>query len=31
MTQDAASGIVQVLMSSVAAAGAMVETGKLRQ
>jgi tripartite-type tricarboxylate transporter receptor subunit TctC len=31
MIQDAASGTVQVLMSSIAAAGAMVEAGKLRQ
>ena len=31
MTQDAAGGTVQVLMSSIAAAGAMVEAGKLRQ
>lgn len=31
MTQDAAGGTVQVLMSSVAAAGAMVEAGKLRR
>jgi len=31
MTQDAASGVVQVLMSSVAAARAMVEAGKLRR
>ena len=31
MTQDAAGGAVQVLMSSIAAAGAMVEAGKLRQ
>ena len=30
MTQDAASGVVQVLMSSIAAAGPMVESGKLR-
>ena len=30
MTQDAASGNVQVLMSSIAAANAMVEAGKLR-
>jgi tripartite-type tricarboxylate transporter receptor subunit TctC len=31
MTQDAASGVVQVLMSSIAAARAMVEAGKLRR
>src|SRR5262249_43482259 len=31
MTQDAAGGIVQVLMSSIATAGAMVEAGKLRR
>jgi tripartite-type tricarboxylate transporter receptor subunit TctC len=31
MTQDAASGNVQVLMSSIAAASAMVEAGKLRR
>ncbi len=31
MTQDAASGTVQVLMSSIAAARAMVEAGKLRR
>ena len=31
MTQDAASGTVQVLMSSIAAASAMVEAGKLRR
>jgi tripartite-type tricarboxylate transporter receptor subunit TctC len=31
MTQDAASGTIQVLMSSIAAAGAMVEAGKLRR
>jgi len=31
MTQDAAGGTVQVLMSSIAAAGAMVEAGKLRR
>jgi tripartite-type tricarboxylate transporter receptor subunit TctC len=31
MTQDAASGNVQVLMSSIAAARAMVEAGKLRR
>jgi len=30
MTQDAASGVVQVLMSSIAAAGAMVDASKLR-
>jgi tripartite-type tricarboxylate transporter receptor subunit TctC len=30
MTQEAASGVVQVLMSSIAAAGPMVEAGKLR-
>jgi tripartite-type tricarboxylate transporter receptor subunit TctC len=30
MTQDAAGGIVQVLMSSIAVANAMVEAGKLR-
>jgi tripartite-type tricarboxylate transporter receptor subunit TctC len=31
MTQDAAGGTVQVLMSSIAAAGPMVEAGKLRR
>jgi tripartite-type tricarboxylate transporter receptor subunit TctC len=31
MTQDAASGVVQVLMSSIAAARAMVDAGKLRR
>src|SRR6202035_5031082 len=31
MTQDAASGGVQVLMSSIAAARAMVDAGKLRR
>jgi tripartite-type tricarboxylate transporter receptor subunit TctC len=31
MTQDAASGVVQVLMSSIAAARAMVEAGRLRR
>jgi len=31
MTQDAAAGTVQVLMSSIAAARAMVEAGKLRR
>jgi tripartite-type tricarboxylate transporter receptor subunit TctC len=31
MTQDAASGVVQVLMSSIVAARAMVEAGKLRR
>jgi tripartite-type tricarboxylate transporter receptor subunit TctC len=31
MTQDAASGVVQVLVSSIAAARAMVEAGKLRR
>jgi tripartite-type tricarboxylate transporter receptor subunit TctC len=31
MTQDAASGVVQALMSSIAAARAMVEAGKLRR
>src|SRR5262245_39787365 len=31
MTQDAASGVVPVLMSSIAAARAMVEAGKLRR
>ena len=30
MTQDAASGVVQVLMSSIAAANPMVDAGKLR-
>jgi tripartite-type tricarboxylate transporter receptor subunit TctC len=30
MTQDAASGAVQVLMSSIATAGPMVDSGKLR-
>jgi len=31
MTQDAASGVVQVLMSSIVAARAMVEAGRLRR
>jgi tripartite-type tricarboxylate transporter receptor subunit TctC len=31
MAQDAASGVVQVLMSSIAAARAMVDAGKLRR
>jgi len=31
MTQDAASGVVQALMSSIAAARAMVEAGRLRR
>jgi tripartite-type tricarboxylate transporter receptor subunit TctC len=31
MTQDAASGVVQVLMSSIAAARAMVDAGRLRR
>ena len=31
MTQDAASGVVQVLMSSIAAARPMVDAGKLRR
>jgi tripartite-type tricarboxylate transporter receptor subunit TctC len=31
MTQDAGSGIVQVLMSSIAVANAMVEAGRLRR
>jgi tripartite-type tricarboxylate transporter receptor subunit TctC len=31
MTQDAASGVVQVLMSSIAAARAMVDAGKLHR
>jgi len=31
MTQDAAGGVVQVLMSSIAAARAMVDAGKLRR
>lgn len=31
MTQDAAGGTVQVLMSSIAAAGPMVEAGRLRR
>jgi tripartite-type tricarboxylate transporter receptor subunit TctC len=31
MTQDAASGVVQALMSSIAAARAMVDVGKLRR
>jgi tripartite-type tricarboxylate transporter receptor subunit TctC len=31
MTQDTASGVVQVMMSSIAAARAMVDAGRLRQ
>jgi len=30
MTQDAASGVIQVMMSSIAAANAMVQAGKVR-